>query len=260
MLELLDRTWRIAGTGTSFTVFAIGGLLLRVAVFPTINLFVRDEARRTSTARAVVRLAFRGFVELMRALGVLSYELKGLHKLGRGGLLIIANHPTLIDTVFLMAFVKNADCIVKNGLLHNPFTRGPVRAAGYISNSGGPELVSDCVASLAAGGNLIVFPEGTRTPACGTLAFKRGAANVAVRGRRDLTPVVIRCTPPTLRKGDKWWQVPARRVCLSIEVKDDIAVAPFVEAAPNEALAARRLTEYLQDYFSKEDVDHAAAA
>lgn len=48
--------------------------------------------------------------------------------LERQGLLILANHPTLIDTVFLMAFVKHADCIVNNNLWRNPFTGGPVRS------------------------------------------------------------------------------------------------------------------------------------
>ena len=33
-----------------------------------------------------------------------------------------------------MAFVENADCIVKAGLWGNPFTRGPVNAAAYIKN------------------------------------------------------------------------------------------------------------------------------
>jgi 1-acyl-sn-glycerol-3-phosphate acyltransferase len=259
MLEAFDRYWRLAGTGLSFLSFALGGLLLRVVVFPAIKLFVRKRSSRTAAARGVVRIAFRSFVWLMQALGVLRYELKGLHKLDRRGLLVVANHPTLIDTVFLMAFVKHADCIVKSGLWNNPFTHGPVRAAGYINNAGGPELIDDCIASLEGGNNLIIFPEGTRTPHCGTVTMKRGAANVAVRGRRDLTPVVIRCTPPTLRKGDKWWQVPAHRVHLSVEVKDDIAVMPFVADANGEALAARRLTDFLQDYFAEENKRHAVA-
>jgi len=256
MLDRLSLCWRVAATGFSFVLFGVGGLLLRLVVFPPLALLVRPRERRVVVARAIIRRAFRAYVDVMRALGVLRYDVRGLDKLERGGLLILANHPTLIDTVFLMAFVKNADCIVKGALWNNPFTRGPVRAAGYINN-GGSDLVSDCIASLERGNNLIVFPEGTRTPAGGAISLKRGAANIAVRGARDMTPVLIRCEPLTLGKGEPWWKVPPRRAQFSIEVQDDLAVARFTECGDSDVMAARRLTEFLQHYFTGKYQGHA---
>lgn len=252
MLDQAGRAWRVLATGLSFALFGLGGLLLRVLVFPLLSLVVRDEQRRTAAARAVVRITFRLFVGIMRTLGVLRYEVSGIDKLDREGLLILANHPTLIDTVFLMAFVRNADCIVKGALANNPFTRGPVRAAGYISNRDGAELVEACIGSLRGGMNLIIFPEGTRTGRGADMTFKRGAANIAVRGQRAVTPVLIRCEPLTLGKGEKWWQVPPRQARFHIEVRDDIEVARFSQDGASEVLAARRLTEYLQNYFQTE--------
>lgn len=257
MLDRLGRYWRVLATGICFITFGIGGLLLRVLVFPLLNLLVRDPARRVSWSREVIRMTFRFFVGLMRALGVLRYEIVGLDKLERGGLLILANHPSLIDTVFLMAFVKRADCIVKSHLWNNPFTSGPVRAAGYIRNDGGAELIHDCIASLRAGNNMIVFPEGTRTPPCGTIALKRGAANIAVRGARAVTPVLIDCQPATLGKGDKWWRVPARHVQFRIEVREDIDVARFTSDGVTEVMAVRHLTDHLQRFFTEENRVHA---
>jgi 1-acyl-sn-glycerol-3-phosphate acyltransferase len=257
MFELLGRYWRVLATGVSFTVFGIGGILLRVLVFPLLTLVVRERQLQVAMARTVIRMAFRFFVGLMRTLGVLRYEIVGLEKLERGGLLILANHPTLIDTVFLMAFVKRADCIVKSQLWNNPFTSGPVRAAGYISNEGGAELVEACVASLQAGNNLIIFPEGTRTPASGAIALKRGAANIAIRGARAVTPVLIDCQPPTLGKGEKWWRVPKRHVQFRIEVRDDIDVTRFTSAGTTEVMAVRHLTDHLQQLFTNENQVHA---
>jgi len=253
---MLDRCWRIFGTGFSFVVFGVGGILLGLIVFPVMNLLARDRQRRISNARAVIRHAFRTYIELMRLIGVLRYEVHGLEKLERGGLLILANHPTLLDTVFLMAFVKSADCIVKGALWNNPFTRGPVRGAGYINNQGGAQLVDDCIASLERGNNLIIFPEGTRTPKSGVISMKRGAANVAVRGARDITPVLLRCDPPTLQKGEKWWRVPPRRFEMRIEVQDDLAIAQFTEGA-TEVMAARQLTEFLENHFAGKCQSHA---
>jgi 1-acyl-sn-glycerol-3-phosphate acyltransferase len=257
MLERCGRCWRIVATGLSFALFGLGGLALRLVVFPLLSLLLRERRRRMAAARAVVRISFRLFVGIMRGLGVLRYEIHGLDKLDREGLLILANHPTLIDTVFLMAFVRNADCIVKGALWNNPFTRGPVRAAGYINNRGGAQLVDDCIGSLRSGMNLIVFPEGTRTRPGEAIELKRGAANIAVRGLRAVTPVLIDCQPPTLGKGGKWWQVPPRRAVFRIEVKDDIEVGAFTGNGASEVMAARRLTEFLQDYFMREVPGHA---
>lgn len=257
MRECVSRGWRIVATGFSFTVFGIGGLLLRVLIFPLLNVFVRQRPWRIALARGVIRMAFCAFVWMMRTLGVLRYEVVGRQRLQRGGLLILANHPTLIDTVFLMAFVRQADCIVKGRLWNNPFTRGPVQAAGYINNDAGVALVDDCIASLQEGNNLIIFPEGTRTAPDGAIALKRGAANIAVRGRRKVTPVIIRCEPPTLGKGEKWWRVPPRAACFRIEVRDDIDVKHFMEDGTPETIAARRFTDYLQTYFTEEVQGHA---
>jgi 1-acyl-sn-glycerol-3-phosphate acyltransferase len=257
MPNRLQFYWRVLATGLCFVSFGIGGLFLGVLVFPLINIMLRQRQPRIRCARAVLRVTFRAFVGMMHALGVLRYEIIGLEKLQRQGLLILANHPTLIDTVFLMAFVKRADCIVKAGLWNNPYMRGPVRAAGYINNDQGQQLVTDCISSLQDGNNLIIFPEGTRTEKNAAICMKRGAANIAVRGARNITPVLIHCAPMTLGKGEKWWQIPPRRAQFRIEVLDDIPIATFIDAAASEVLAARRLTDYLQSYFTQEYQRHA---
>jgi 1-acyl-sn-glycerol-3-phosphate acyltransferase len=252
-----SRYWRMFATGLSFTVFGLGGLLLRLLLFPLLNLAVWRKRKRTVAARAVIQQAFLGFVGLMNLLGVLRYEVIGRERLARRGLLVLANHPTLIDTVFLIAFVPQAGCVVKGGLWKNPFTRGPISAAGYLNNDKGVGLLDDCIAALEDGDNLIIFPEGTRTPVGGLVQMKRGAANIAVRGTRDVTPVVISCEPMTLGKGEKWWQVPSCRVHFRIEVCEDIGIGEFTGDGESETMAARRLTKYLENYFTEGRRQHA---
>ncbi len=258
MAQWLDRSWRVVATAIAFAMFGLGGVLLRVIVFPLLQILVRKPELRIRLARLTIHRAFGAFIELMRVLGILRYRIEGLEKLGGGGQLVLANHPTLIDVVFLISLLPNADCVVKSSLARNPFTRGPVRATNYICNDGGAALVEDCIASVHAGNSLVIFPEGTRTPANGPMTLQRGAANIAVRGACDITPVTIRCVPLSLTKGLPWWKVPQRRMQFSITVHDPIAVAPFIEHARGEvAIAARRLTQHLHDYFSTETATHA---
>jgi 1-acyl-sn-glycerol-3-phosphate acyltransferase len=250
MSQRLDHAWRVAGTGLSFVAFGVGGLLLWALAFPLLNLGVREPLRRRRLARKLIQRSFAFHVELMRVLGVLTYEVRGRDRLQRDGLLVLANHPTLIDVVFLVSLLPNADCVVKSALSRNPFTRGPVRAAGYVCNDDGAALVDDCIAAVRRGGNLVIFPEGTRTRRSAPLQLQRGAANIAVRGRLDVTPVRLSCTPMTLGKGEKWYRVPWRRFHFVVDIQPDLQVAPFIDAARGEALAARRLTDHLTHYFA----------
>ena len=251
MIKRIPYYWRMIATAFSFSVFGMGGITLRILIFPLLNVFIWRVPTRIYCSRLLIRYSFRAFIEMMRILRVLTYDTQGLERLQRTGLLILANHPTLIDTVFLMAFVKQADCIVKNSLWQNPFTCGPIRAAGYICNQNDPDLLKNCESALARGSNLLIFPEGTRTPRTGQLNFKRGAANIAIRYCRDVTPVVIQCTPATLSKREKWWQIPASTPHFTLHVGQDIVVKSSSMQATNEILATRRLTLDLQHYFSE---------
>ena len=254
MLERTLHLWRLLGVGMSFSLVGAAGVLL----FPVLNLIIWRRCWRRNLARHAIRLSFRGIVAFLRVLGVLRVDTNGLERLERRGLLILANHPSLIDIVLLMAFVKGADCIIKRGVWRNPFTHATVRAADYIRNDSGPELVEKCIASLKTGSNLIIFPEGTRTPADGTIRLKRGAANIAVRVPCNVTPVIIRCTPANVGKGAQFCRSLSRSVHYNIEVGPDIDTETFVRQAPNETLAARRLTRHLLDYFTNEKKLYAA--
>jgi len=261
------RLWRVLATAIAFACFGVGGLLLGVVFFPLLNLVVRSPAQRERRARAFIGQLFRWFMAWMRLLGLLTYEFQGLERLQRQGLLVLANHPTLIDVVFLIGLVPDANCVVKSTLANHPCTRGPVRSTGYICNNSGSDLLQTCVDKLKAGGNLIIFPEGTRTRPGQALKMQRGAAQIALRGGLAITPVHIHCEPLGLFKGQPWWRVAEQPLHFSIRVAEDMPTAPFLEAAGGEAsLAARRLTEHLIKHFTepnKQDSvpgSHASAA
>jgi 1-acyl-sn-glycerol-3-phosphate acyltransferase len=256
--DFCQRCWRLPAIALGFVLFGVGAMGLRFIAFPCLRLVVGDAGLRQRGARRMVSASFAAFVQYLQWIGLIRLEWRGAERLRREGLLVLANHPSLIDVVLLVARITNADCIVKGGLLSNPFTRGPVVMAGFLRNSDGPGLVDEAIASVRRGGNLVIFPEGTRTPLQGSGRLQRGAANIAVRGRLDLTPVLIHCSAPFLARKQPWWSLPAQRVSVRIEVGDDIAIAPFVESSANEAIAARHLTQHLSDYFSKE-IDRAGA-
>jgi 1-acyl-sn-glycerol-3-phosphate acyltransferase len=197
-----------------------------------------------------VHYSFYFFIGLMHRLGIMTYSIKGLEKLNKPGQLIIANHPTLIDIVFLISRIPLASCIVKEKLWHNPFTKGSVINAGYISNGYAEKMIEESVSYLQAGGTMIIFPEGTRSVAGVEYKFQRSAARIGLLANTRVTPVIIHCSPSTLTKAEKWYQIPERRFHLAMEVGDDMVLDNFLAIEP-QPIAVRRFNRYLQDYFSQ---------
>lgn len=246
-----NHLWRLLATGASFVLFGLGGLSLRLVVLPLLGLLPGDAITRRRRARAAISKAFHLHVQFMHRSGVLEYEFRGADRLGRAGQMIIANHPSLIDVVFLIAHIRDANCIVKQSLWRNPCTRGPVGRARYVSNNGSPEMLEQAADALREGQTLIVFPEGTRTAPNQAPVFHRGAAAIALRGARVITPVFITVKPTTLTKAEPWYRIPERRVQVSLRVGRDIAPETFNADAPLP-IASRRLNEHLHQLFLKE--------
>lgn len=243
--------WRLLATGASFALFGLGGLCLRLLILPALACLPGDAAARRRRARAAISRAFRLHVMFMYRSRVLDFRIDGAERLGAPGQMVVANHPSLIDVVFLIGQIRDANCIVKAGLWRNPCTRGPVRAAGYISNDGSPQMLEQAADALREGQTLVVFPEGTRTRPGQAPTFHRGAASIALRGARTITPVFITVRPTTLTKAEPWYRIPHRRVQVRLRVGRDIDPARFNDEAP-APIASRRLNDHLHQLFLRE--------
>jgi 1-acyl-sn-glycerol-3-phosphate acyltransferase len=104
---------------------------------------------------------------------------------------------------------------------------------------------------------MIIFPEGTRTRLGKPCKFQKGAAQVAIRIRQNITPVLIQSSQSNLEKGGAWYLAPKHPIRIVMKVREEIHVRPFLTARPDQpALAARDLNEHLQSYFNRE-VSHA---
>jgi 1-acyl-sn-glycerol-3-phosphate acyltransferase len=248
----LNYAWRLFGTAVSFTAFGIGGFLLWVLVFPMLSILPGSRREKVKRGQHVVHYSFYVFIGLMHRIGIMTYEIVGLEKLNRPGQLIVANHPTLVDIVFLISRVREASCIVKASLWRNPAMRGPILNAGYISNGDPEQMIEECVDWLRAGGSMIIFPEGTRSVPGKPYRFQRGAAAIALQAGAVVTPVTLSCYPSTLTKAEPWYSIPyRRRFHLAMHVGEDIPLAAFQQLEP-KSIAVRRLNRFLQDYFTQQ--------
>ena len=251
MIARLNYYWRLVATGCCFALFGLGGFSLAAVVFPVLRAVPGGVPLHR--VRWMVHKSFGAFLWFMEAVGIMRMEVVGAERLENcRGALVLANHPTLIDVVAMISLMPKASCVVKQALWKNPFLGGVVRAAGYVSNSDPDNLIDDCVRTLRDGEPLLIFPEGTRTQPDAPLSFQRGAAYIALRSGVPVLPVLIDCNPSTLTKREKWYQIPRRPFHLRIEVLAPVDITQWVGAAQVPAIAARRLTQSLESYFTQE--------
>jgi 1-acyl-sn-glycerol-3-phosphate acyltransferase len=245
-VKLLGRCWRTAATLLCFAVFMAGSALFLPVAVPLLGLAPSAEARRRR-GKGLARAFFRCFTGLMQGLGVLELGIEGGEVLGQKGLFLVANHPSLIDFVVLAGRVPQADCLVKSSLLDHWAMRWPVRLSGYIPNDRGEETLELCRRSLDEGNSIVVFAEGTRSVPGSLPALKRGAAQLALRCGRPITPVAIRCPDSNLHKGGPWYVAPRERFRMRLTVLEPLDTAAALARNGGEASpAARELTALIE--------------
>lgn len=249
MTRRVAMVWRSVRTGMAFAVFGVGALTIAVLFFPVLGWRAASD-RRERRAQWLIHVSFRFFVWFATCLGLIRVIREGTERLrGAPPRLVIANHPTLLDVVLLIACMPQADCVVKQAWWRNPFLRGVVRGAGYISNDEGDALVTRGAEQLRAGRWLLLFPEGTRSPRGGLGTFRRGAARIALESGAAVLPVIIRCDPPTLMKGQRWYEVPDRTMQFRVAVAGPIEVE--VSRATPRPVAVRQLTEAMRVFYQE---------
>ena len=245
------RQWRRLWTALSFLLFGLGAAVFGLVVFPLLLLLVWNRQRRERLARRLISALFGGFIRFM-GLFVLSWTLDGLPLADDGrGRVVVANHPTLIDAVFLLWCFSGADCVVKASHWRNPLLMFAVRAAGYLPNDDDEVLLEEGVRRVQNGRTLLLFPQGTRTRPGVEPEFRRGGAVIAARAGALLQPVRIRCEPPALRKGEPWLAVPARRGHFTLRALPPIDPRDWLakpsENRRSERAGTRKLTQHLRE-------------
>ncbi|MEZ4281284.1 MAG: lysophospholipid acyltransferase family protein [Myxococcota bacterium] len=247
-----ERIARIAGSGFLFSLFGIGAVGLAAALLPAARLRARAGEAADLVAQRWISRAFAAFIEIGRRIHIWDFEVSGFDRLSEPGQLIVANHPTLIDVVLLLARIPQCDCVVKRAAWRNPALAGIVRAAGYVPNDDGSAMIDACVERLRAGRSLLLFPEGSRSPEEGFRRFERGAAHVAIRAGMPVIPVYIDCRPPALKKGQAWYALPNALMRFRLRAGEPIDVRPLIDATAPARISARRVNAAILRYFESE--------
>lgn len=244
--------WRILGTGFSFGVFYLCGVLVSWLVVPIIPLLFRDPDLRQQRMRTFQSGWFRAFVGLMKTVGVVrDVHVRNRHAADVDGpCLLVANHPTLIDVVAVVSEYPDVSCVVKPELWNSLMVGPVIRACGNIPDRSALDLYESCLDTVEDGESILFFPEGTRSPTGELRPFSRVAAQVASTTGTPIVPVVIHCNVPTLKKNQPWYEVPPEPLAMTLEFHDPFTVEAGTTRSSKSV--SERVTEELRDFFRRE--------
>lgn len=193
-----------------------------------------------------VMVLFRGFLGVLKASGIVKFDLSALDALRDEGALIIApNHPSLLDAVLVVSRLPQVVCIMKAEIWDNLILGGAARFAAYIRDDSPFTMIRSAARAARAGKQLLVFPEGTRTRQPAGYHFKSGFALIAKTARVPVQTVFIETNSLFLSKGWPLFRKPVfpllyrARLGRRFEVQGDVkAVVAEMERYYRETLAA----------------------
>jgi len=133
------------------------------------------------------------------------YKISGLEHIPTGPVVVLSNHQSTWETIFLYKTFSPVCPILKQELLKIPFwgwamaLQKPIAIDRSKPREAGKYLLTEGNLRLREGLSVVIFPEGTRTAFGAVKKFSRGGAQLAVASNAPVIPVVHNaghCWPP----------------------------------------------------------------
>lgn len=212
--------------GLAYLSFALGGGILGTLLMPWLHLWPGSTLQKQRRCQGLTGSGFRLFHWYLNVIGVMTYwppqntlkdriaqSIEQSRAAGRpAAVMVVANHPTLVDTTAIMASYPYLIVIAKTVVFRFPLLRLLFRFCGHTSASadlGGEAVLADqLIARLKNGESVLLFPESTRSPDEGPRPFRRGPFEIANRAGVPIQPIAIRSGPGLLKGGLAWYAVP----------------------------------------------------
>ncbi len=177
---------------------------------------------------------------------------------------IVSNHISYLDPILLISLFEKHKTIVKSSFFKLPVFGQVLKYSGYIPSEGSGDLgllMADSMKNmgeyLSSGGNLFIFPEGTRTRDGRTGPFSKGAFKIARRCNAPIKVLFIKNTDRLFGPGKFLFDTCVRN---TVEVE---LIGSFEPDYESRTFSVSDLTEQVRtliSFHSKKNSDHVRMA
>lgn len=217
----LFQACRVLLAGGAYLGFGLGAPFIGLAL-PFLWLAGGTKLDRRKRCQRFVGLSFRFFHAYMRSVGLIHYRPTLKLPPQPTPRIVVANHPTLIDVTAVLSAVPEMCCLVKSTIYNNPLFYLIMKFCGHIrvrrsDARDGARVLEGASARLIEGSDVLLFPEGTRSPDPEVGPFHAGAFAAAAHRELEVAKIAIFCDPPVLKRGAPWYLIPPQPVTLHLE-------------------------------------------
>ena len=245
------RLWQALTLPLFYPAFGLGCLLmLGLAGYARVRF--SDLQQRVSWLRAALSTIARAYLATGVGLGLLRSDFvpgPGQQQYS-GPVIVVANHPSLVDVIFVLAKLPQLCCVLKADLSAIPILSTLIKQLNYLSNNDPEWVLHDGARRLADGESLLIFPEGTRTKSRIGMDFRLGAAELALRAKVPVQPVVLHYDGRYLSGLGRWYEFPERQLHYSVEI-GALLEPPVASADTGHRMLRRQFNAKLEQYFER---------
>ncbi len=252
--SVLSYPFRLAAALFALSFFFVGSLFLGLFVLPFIAVLSLVARRKPyDFCRRFVHVGFLWYLKMTEVLRLLKFRyipLEGAPDLRGKPYVAVANHPSLLDTPVMGAFLGPVTFTIRHTA-----ARFTVSIASYLcgylpirvgSLYSAEDFLSAAAARIRRNEPIMMFPEGTRSPLDDIHRFIRIPFDVAARTGVPLRVFAIRCHPRMLTKEKSVFRWPVQVVQYDIVEIARLDVDPTPAAARKARDEAyRRIREAL---------------
>jgi 1-acyl-sn-glycerol-3-phosphate acyltransferase len=180
------------------------GALALICLFwlPIIVLLLGlPRAKRVRLGRRVIAWSFTAYLGFLRMFCAVRLDCTALDSVSsEKPLILIANHPSLLDAVIILSRFPAGVCVMKSALQKNLLFGPAARFSGYIVNNNPLEMIRQACIELELGAHVLIFPEGTRTRDFPVGPFSGTAALISQRSGVPIQTLILEFSTPYLGK------------------------------------------------------------
>ena len=211
--------------------------------------FIHTKDRLLDASKPLIKLIFK-------SMGI-TLRVEDLEKLPKEAFIMMSNHQSFLDVVVLMAAIpRRLRFLAKKELRRIPFLGLSMQVNGqFFIDRDNPRVAIKELKAVEAyvkqGGDLCIFPEGTRSLDGTLLPLKKGSFRLPVKLKCPIVPCFIKGSGALLKKGQLLPQKGEIIICLGDSIDPKTITSDPSQKC--DAVLLARVEEALRSFLSKDN-------
>ncbi len=185
-----------------FSFFGLQVAIFYLFITFILIIYLGKKNKHEKIKQGIIRFGFKSFLIFLKIIGYLKIDFKNVKEKDLSNI-IVCNHISLLDTVIILANIKNCYVIVNPKFTKNIFLRLVIKFSGYITlKNDSPEIrlaaYKRAYNIISQGSKLLIFPEAHRSHTGDLEPFQKGAFHLSMYLNEKITALYLKANRPFL--------------------------------------------------------------